>query len=987
MHSISSVRSAGGAATYFAKDDYYTGEGTAEFSAWGGKGADMLGLAGEVGKQPFQELLQGQLPDGSLVNQVEGRRMGLDLTFSMPKSASVLALVGGDSRLLEEHRQAVRETMQWVEKTHAEVRSYERSRNGEPVRSGNLVWAMFEHDTSRKLDPQSHIHVVVAAISQAANGDWRALFNGAIWSANATIGSVYHAQFREKVEALGYGTELSGKHGQFEISDVPREVSRAFSQRREEILERVAALGIATPQGQDAVVLGTRDNKTNVEDKGALYQAWQERAAALGFDAKAMVEQAAARARPDVSLSQPVQDPAVAEGIIERIRTTVGLWLHAADPLTTNGLRRLTLSPVEIRSEMAVASAIRILGQREAAFGLQEITKTALDLGLANVTILRAENRVRQLLKLGQLIPGKSERLDGVVTQVTTPEHLQQERQLLAAIDVGREQGHALFDPHESSHKLASVEPALLQNPAPLTDEQMRAATLVLSSPDRMVLVQGVAGAGKSTMIDRMARVAESEGREVLGLAFANKMVNQLRDDAGIKAQTVSSFINAHLANALRGQGPGFEASRAALAGKLLLLDEASLVANEAMVHLTTIANAFAVEKLVMVGDRHQLLPIDAGKAFVLLQSHAPSIAHMPTSLRQRSEAMKEVANLTRRGEVGKAMEVLRKQEALHEHKDDYLERSAEAWLALSPEQRERTDIYTSGRLSRATLNRLVQDGLRAEGQLTGPTINLQVTATVHATREELRYHQTYRTGQILTVTRHNAVSGLARGTYAVVGHGKGDKVRLRQENGKIVTFKPGTIDPHDRRELIQLAARESVSLQAGDRIRWTASDKERGIFNSDGARVLAVSDAGVEVELADKSTLLLAPGDRMLERLGLGYAINMHQAQGMTQDFAIGAMHSSEKHLSNARLFHVMATRVREGFELFTNDVAALTGGIARNAGDKASALEVIGEKDLKVPPSAPKQGLSEASFRAEPDKHVGPQLPLPEKSIELGL
>jgi hypothetical protein len=61
-------------------------------------------------------------------------------------------------------------------------------------------------------------------------------------------------------------------------------------------------------------------------------------------------------------------------------------------------------------------------------------------------------------------------------------------------------------------------------------------------------------------------------------------------------------------------------------------------------------------------------------------------------------------------------MEVLRKQEALHEHKDDYLERSAEAWLALSPEQRERTDIYTSGRLSRATLNRLVQDGLRAEG-------------------------------------------------------------------------------------------------------------------------------------------------------------------------------------------------------------------------------------------------------------------------------
>jgi conjugative relaxase-like TrwC/TraI family protein len=191
--------------------------------------------------------------------------MGLDLTFSMPKSASVLALVGGDSRLLEAHRQAVRETMQWVEKTMPRCVPMAQPQ-WRPVRSGNLVWAMFEHDTSRKLDPQSHIHVVVAAISQAANGDC-APSSTAIWSANATIGSVYHAQFREKVEALGYGTELSGKHGQFEISDVPREVSRAFSQRREKSVERVAALGIATPQGQDTVVLGTRDNKTNVEDK------------------------------------------------------------------------------------------------------------------------------------------------------------------------------------------------------------------------------------------------------------------------------------------------------------------------------------------------------------------------------------------------------------------------------------------------------------------------------------------------------------------------------------------------------------------------------------------------------------------------------------------------------------------------------------------------------------------------------------------------
>lgn len=174
--------------------------------------------------------------------------------------------------------------------------------------------------------------------------------------------------------------------------------------------------------------------------------------------------------------------------------------------------------------------------------------------------------------------------------------------------------------------------------------------------------------------------------------------------------------------------------------------------------------------------------------------------------------------------------------------------------------------------------------------------------------------------------------------------------------------------------------------LQAGERVRWAASDKARGIFNSDGARVVCISPAGIEVELANKGRLHLPPGDKMLQHLGLGYTINMHQAQGMTQDHAIGAVHSSEKHLSNAGLFHVMATRAREGFELFTDNVKALTRTIGHNAGDKASVLEIVGEKDLKASLNGPSGCLSEASFRAEPEKHSGPQLQIPEKSIELG-
>ena len=293
MLSSASVSSAGGAAGYFAKDDYYTGEHSSEASQWGGKGAEAIGLSGEVSKEDFENLLNGKLPDGTLVNQNPNRRIGVDLTFSMPKSASIMAYVGKDDRVLEAHMAAVKNTMGWVEKNFAETRDYSRGKNGEAVKTGNLAYAMFQHDTSRKLDPQGHIHVVIAAITQNAKGVWQALRNDELWKNNTTIGSAYHANMRSELHKLGYETEITGKHGQFEIKGVPSHVMKEFSQRRIEILEKTKELGTSSPQGQDRVVVGTRDAKVNLEDRDALRSDWSGRATVLGFDGKELV--AAAR--------------------------------------------------------------------------------------------------------------------------------------------------------------------------------------------------------------------------------------------------------------------------------------------------------------------------------------------------------------------------------------------------------------------------------------------------------------------------------------------------------------------------------------------------------------------------------------------------------------------------------------------------------------------------------------------------------------------
>jgi hypothetical protein len=153
---------------------------------------------------------------------------------------------------------------------------------------------------------------------------------------------------------------------------------------------------------------------------------------------------------------------------------------------------------------------------------------------------------------------------------------------------------------------------------------------------------------------------------------------------------------------------------------------------------------------------------------------------------------------------------------------------------------------------------------------------------------------------------------------------------------------------------------------------------------------------------------MVLEHGDRMLSRLGLAYAINMHQAQGMTTDQGIGVMHSAERHLSNQRLTHVMATRVRDDITIFTNDRDQLLRSIEANPGDKASALEHVGEMGGAGPATASDKGndarrppqpvdradafaIDPASLRGPSEAKAVESTPqiahVPEKIIELGL
>ncbi len=235
MLSIYTLKSASDASKYYSQGDYYTGSNL-ENSGWLGKGAAFLDLEGMVNPTVFEKLLKGHLPNGIVMIQVqkgEHHRPGYDLTFSAPKSVSLLALAAGNQSVLEAHRAAVKEVLLKIEGDYAGVRD---KRNGmtRPEKVDNLIMALFEEYDSRAGDPQLHHHCVIMNIVQRMNGEWRTLYFDEVYRDKLLLGLAYRSALARNLMALGY--ELIFKPGGlFEIKGVPEGMIQHFSKRRAEI--------------------------------------------------------------------------------------------------------------------------------------------------------------------------------------------------------------------------------------------------------------------------------------------------------------------------------------------------------------------------------------------------------------------------------------------------------------------------------------------------------------------------------------------------------------------------------------------------------------------------------------------------------------------------------------------------------------------------------------------------------------------------------
>lgn len=385
------------------------------------------------------------------------------------------------------------------------------------------------------------------------------------------------------------------------------------------------------------------------------------------------------------------------------------------------------------------------------------------------------------------------------------------------------------------------------------------------------------------------------------------------------------------------------------------MVDEASQVGTERLARLIELANGMDVARVILAGDTRQLPAIEAGKPFELLQREGLPTAEITENLRARSPQMKALNAALDDRNMARAFDVLRPA-TIEVPFANGPETAARLWAKLPLAERDTTLLLASGRAMRTAANAAVQQEQITRGELRGEERRVVVLDRLTITREGARQIKGYQEGRIVEFRTNLPRQGFERGDRAEVRAVQDGRVTLVMADGTTRKFIPDKLPRNLAHDAVSIFQHKNIALFEGDRIRWTDNDRERGLLNGDIARVVSVDRHIVTVQTHDGHRHELGRDDRMLERLDLAYAVNVHIAQGMTAESGIVLMSEREKALNTTQSFLVAVTRIADRATVVVDNVRALERDVTRNPGGKTSAIEATRQSsnhnpDLPVP------------------------------------
>ncbi len=643
-----------------AREDYYL-RGSEPPGYWLGSGAAALGLAGVADADHFRRLFAGFGPDGRPLVQnagAEDRQQGWDLTCTVPKPVSVFwAMAGPGDRLQVEqsHAAAVAAMIQFLEDDFAWSR---RGKAGAEAERCGLLAAAFEHGTSREQDCNLHTHVILMNVGVRADGTTGTILSKPLYETKMAAGAVYRAELAHQLQQR-LGLACESEKSWFVLSGMPAAAADEFSTRRKQIEAELAASGRSGAKASEAAALATRQAK-EARPRDELFQSWQDRGRTVGFG-----PDEAARL---IGVVRPCADP------VARLRAAV-----------PEAVRRLT----NTRSHFAERDVVRAVAEAVQAEGI-----AAAEIRSHVREYLEASPEVMRL--------GVRDRLP----RYTTTELYKIEAGLLA---------RAFRTANDRSMDLPewAAAPALAARPH-LSDEQVAAFRHVTQGGGGVRVVSGLAGTGKTTLLDAARDAWERAGLTVIGAALAGKAAQGLEEGAHIPSSTLHRL----LFSLEEKKRLPLKEEKTLTRKTVVVVDEAGMVGTRMLAWLVDHCDE-AGSLLVLVGDHRQLQSIDAGGAFKSLGEKLGK-AELTHITRQKEEWAREVVRQVVRGDAGSALRAFADRGLLSVADDRAaaMRDLVAAWRAGGVADPARHLIFAGTNEEAARLNRLCQSQRQAAGRL-----------------------------------------------------------------------------------------------------------------------------------------------------------------------------------------------------------------------------------------------------------------------------
>ena len=900
------------ASKYFEHTTEYYTKNMTNYDRWHGSLAQAYGLDGELSKEQFDEVLKDIAEQGR-------ERAGLDCTFSAPKSVSLAMAKDEETRqdMITSHQKAVEEIAKKIELELLQTRT-----DGKKIFSRNAIMAEFMHTMARPTksnddipDLDLHSHCVFLNKTVVDGKDLALDFEKVMSREKIKeYGLVYRQELAKELQNKGYELEITdSRQGFFEIKGFDRETVMEYSNRRQEMLKLVQEKGITDMQAAnqfsrqvkaegkadyDEVLEQTKkdlfetgkikidkkerivenDQRRTDEDNREVYlheskTRQRDSTSYERFEAKQHFESFERKQRlselPNIYLDGTEQNKHDRVSLLLSKNLINRLGKFQTERVRHHFVQRKEREQRLNRIDEITAETINKLEKEKYAFTVPEAKQRIMAAGvLEAITSDEAKAAMERagLVKLGHIERDNGKSKD---VYLTTEKNIEIEKAVTDRVKTGKgvikenvltmEESIAMLEKVES---IANAEERAAGKREVKTreGEQGEAVHHILTSNDKYIGVNGLAGTGKTTMMERLKRIADEKGIVIKGVCFTGKAADGLQLDSGIESTTIHSFLNKLEKESQQGttlikddneqgikQEWDFSNVTKGTGREIWAVDEAGLVDMHLMNQLQKAAEARGAQVLLL-GDPDQLPPVGAGEPMRMMEEAGMGTAHLTNIFRQRDTELLKAVNESVKGDTLVTFEVLKE-------KGDYREVTNKA---------ERLQ-----------------------------TIKDEMTAAPLD-----KYHE-----NLLLVTTNadrKAYNKAIRAEYISRGE-------LEKGNTYQITVHDGEKDKQEKRE-----------FAPKDRIIFTANDKRLGVMNGSMATIEKINGNEVTAKL-DGGTSVTWNMEKY-NSIDHSYAVTNYKAQGMTVDKVVADMNTKGSAQSRNALY-VDISRARQKAVVFTDN------------------------------------------------------------------